>query len=146
MGATAVITDDWVLMSLDAQAVVRNNEDVQRDSSGNVIYEEKTIDAVTVKLPKKYTRREQRSHFILTQRRKLVGLTSFTEDTGDTASTFSFAIGPSASLTYSSTGKKWVCTQDSVTVSEFQADCYEQTQRWEHFGRWVEIDDADLDS
>jgi len=80
----------------------------------------------------------------LVRQQKHYGVTAFTESTNDTTSSFSLGTGPDSSLTYSSTGKTFRCTDDSLDVVQDAVGEYVQRQVWEWRGEYEDVAEGEF--
>jgi hypothetical protein len=74
----------------------------------------------------------KRETYILTMSRKFAMMTAFYEEVGNTKSSFSFRTGGGASSTYSTVGKKWICTKDRAVINDTITGEGLETQVWEY--------------
>jgi len=78
-------------------------------------------------------------HFMIMISRIVIGVTSFTEDAGETKSLFSVYTGGGLTLQYYSSGKKFRCTRDHVNVADHVTGEAVQTQVWEYLSEPEEV-------
>ncbi len=141
MGATARITEPWELDDIDCTESYRSVEETVRDDAGNpVLIDAEDETGATVKVPKKVLRYEKRKHYVVKMQRKLVSVTSYSEDTGKLQTAFTWLTGPDTNLNYASSGKKWKCTRDALNKSQIETGAYVNEQTWEFYSAWEKVD------
>ena len=91
-----------------------------------------------------YTWQEQADHFTIVQRRNFVRMSSFSDQTGDTTTSFSWYIGGGVTLTYTRAGRinpadQYVCTSDKVEIEDFVTGSGWQEQVWELQSKWTGV-------
>lgn len=120
MSVTAGKVDDWYLVDLDTDLTVEPV--VEGDEEGGY---------------------EKYEHYILTIERKLRNVIVFNEEVGTKKGSFTFKTGADATMTFSSTKKKWLCTKDRIgEVDTVTGECL-QTQVWEHFSEREPLEDGE---
>lgn len=148
MGLNARQIQPWELVDIDCQEAYRTVEETVRDPvTWKIVLvdqEDPENPGTNVKVPKKVVRYERRKHYCLKIRRKVVGITAYGEDVGQTQISFAFLTAPDIGLNYASTGKKWRCTRDAVPVEELVTGSAVQEQTWEYFAPWEEVDPKDF--
>jgi hypothetical protein len=82
---------------------------------------------------------QRRRVWILRRHRELFELTSFTPSNDETETTFSLVTGSGSSITYSSTGKRWVCQEDELELENILTGHYKQTQIWRWEDEWEDV-------
>lgn len=71
-------------------------------------------------------------------------VTTLESDIGNSRSSFNVKTGPDSDVAVARTGKKFICTEDTLTVDNPETGLCVQTQTWMHYGRPVEIDPDDF--
>jgi hypothetical protein len=115
MSVTAGKVDDWYLDEIDPSMEIYPVKEGGKSS---------------------YWKRET---YILTMSRKFAKMTAFYEEVGSSKSSFSYKTGGGASSTYSSTGKKWMCTKDRVVINDTITGEGLETQVWEYIADPVKM-------
>jgi hypothetical protein len=85
----------------------------------------------------------KRENYILTISRKFVQMTAFFEEVGNKRSSFAFMTGGGAQSTYSSTGKKWICTKDHPVINDTITGEGLETQVWEYYADPVKLPESE---
>jgi hypothetical protein len=115
MSLTAKKIDDWYLDDIDPSL---------------------EIYPVTEGAVSSYWKRET---YILTMSRKFAMMTAFFEEVGNTRSSFSYKTAANTSSSYSSAGKKWICTKDRVVIVDTITGEGLETQVWEYIADPVKM-------
>jgi hypothetical protein len=112
------IVEAWRLVSNDVK--LRTVKHVDRDT------EEKTVKGWL----------EQADHNVIVQRCHFVGLTLFSDDAGDSKTTFVWYIGGGMTMTWMKVGfidpaDKYVCTSDRIEIEDYVNGSGWEEQVWE---------------
>jgi len=81
-----------------------------------------------------------REHYMISISRKFVQMTAFYEQVGTSTTSFSFMTGGGASSSYSSTGRKWMCTKDKIKIVDTITGEGLESQVWEQFSEEVDLE------
>ena len=156
MGVTADRLDSWVLQAIACNDIVQSvtmvakssagagKTEKPKDEDGDDIADAQTGLDTAEYVDKKITLTQKRSHWVLEQKRKVVGLHGFTPENGTFRSAFSFVTGPTTSGRWATGTMRFMCTKDTLDSTDKPVGEYEQTQVWEHFGKWKTIKPTDL--
>lgn len=123
MSVTAQRLDDWWSTGIECKELLKVSE--VKDDAGAVISQ--TF--------------YRRTHMVLQLSRKVVGVTSFQEDTGSSRSAFDYRTGPDTRVAYASTAKKFRCTGHRLTPLTNEVGEQDEIQVWEFYSKWEELAD-----
>ena len=157
MSVGADVVDGWFLVGLDtSEIVVTDTLDVRRkdneDDDGGYPVTAKpqneagadmslNVDLVADEyVSKQITLTRKREHWVLEMKRRVVGLHSFGSALGAYATTFGFSTGPNSSGLWGTGTKKMRCTRDVLVATNEAVGEYEESQTWEYWGKWRNID------
>jgi len=115
---TADIVDDWILVDNDVN--LRTEKRVQND--------------IEARVSRGWL--EQSDASVIHIKRQFVGLTAWTDATGEEQSGFSYYVGR-RTLSFSRTGgEKYLCTRDRLSIEDYVNGAGWQEQIWERHTDW----------
>ena len=116
MSVSAVKLDEWYIDEPDCQVETRANE----------------VDGVSTL--------QWRDHFTIKMSRVFAGLLAHYPETRSVRTSFTGRTSAGTIVTWSRTGKKFVCTQDSAPIEDAITGRGTELQTWEHYTDWEDIE------
>jgi hypothetical protein len=122
MSVTAAITEAWQLVQNDVnlRTIKRREVDIEARLIRGWLDQSDTS-VIEIKC-----------HFI--------GLTAFTEQTGEEQSFFSYYVGGGVTLSFGSTARKYLCTRDSLRIDDYVCGEGWEFQTWECVSKFETVE------
>ncbi|HMO03891.1 MAG TPA: hypothetical protein PKC67_02610 [Kiritimatiellia bacterium] len=146
-GVTAAKMEPWILVDLDCtdrtqQKVYKTGKQIDAfDDQGEVIKDDQ---GNPIKIDEEKILLQRSEIWTLLRKRKVVGVTKFKPENGETKRTFDLVTGPESKMSWSSIGrigaeKKFLCTRDKIAPVNIVLGTGEQQQTWIYIGPWKNI-------